>query len=172
MLVWGNFWLYELVACWCFVLHVILRKFFRSANFEGWLRHRQQEIRQKLELLHLEALGKAVSRVLFNNPLDAILQFQTLSLDFGHLWFCAIVQPQTPILSNVGRCHLILDTIVWFEMLSSYAAIRFQTLLSNFGRHRPISDIIVLLQTLVSTTVLFCCCCCLFFNEFFILVFT
>ena len=39
-----------------------LRKFFKSANFEGWLRHRQREIRQKLELLHLEALGKAVSR--------------------------------------------------------------------------------------------------------------
>ena len=41
---------------------VNLRKFFKSANFEGWLRHRQREIRQKLELLHLEALGKAVSR--------------------------------------------------------------------------------------------------------------
>ena len=40
------------------------RKFFKSANFEGWLRHRQREIRQKLELLHLEALGKAVSRAL------------------------------------------------------------------------------------------------------------
>ncbi|XP_067025199.1 protein DENND6A-like [Acropora muricata] len=37
----------------------LYRKFFKSANFEGWLRQRRQEIRQKLELLHLEALGKA-----------------------------------------------------------------------------------------------------------------
>ncbi|CAH3025106.1 unnamed protein product [Porites evermanni] len=37
----------------------LYRKFFKSANFEGWLRHREREIRQKLELLHLEALGKA-----------------------------------------------------------------------------------------------------------------
>jgi len=37
----------------------LYRKFFKSANFEGWLRHRQQEIRQKLEILHLEALGNA-----------------------------------------------------------------------------------------------------------------
>ncbi|XP_020600799.1 protein DENND6A-like [Orbicella faveolata] len=40
-------------------LYCYHRKFFKSANFEGWLRHRQQEIRQKLEILHLEALGKA-----------------------------------------------------------------------------------------------------------------
>ncbi|XP_073228779.1 protein DENND6A-like isoform X2 [Porites lutea] len=37
----------------------LYRKFFKSANFEGWLRHREREIRQKLELLHLETLGKA-----------------------------------------------------------------------------------------------------------------
>lgn len=37
----------------------LYRKFFKSANFEGWFRHRQREIRQKLELLQLEALGKA-----------------------------------------------------------------------------------------------------------------
>ncbi|XP_044182481.1 protein DENND6A-like [Acropora millepora] len=37
----------------------LYREIFKSANFEGWLRQRRQEIRQKLELLHLEALGKA-----------------------------------------------------------------------------------------------------------------
>ncbi|XP_048580256.1 protein DENND6A [Nematostella vectensis] len=37
----------------------LYRRFFRSPNFEGWLRHRQQEITQKIELLHLETLGNA-----------------------------------------------------------------------------------------------------------------
>ena len=42
-------------------LNSFCRKFFKTPNFEGWLRHRQQEIGKKLELLHLEVLCKAVS---------------------------------------------------------------------------------------------------------------
>ena len=37
------------------------RRFFRSLNFEGWLRYRQQEVNQKLQALHVEALCQAVS---------------------------------------------------------------------------------------------------------------
>lgn len=37
------------------------RKFFKSPNFDGWFRHRHREMSQKLETLHLEVLGEAVS---------------------------------------------------------------------------------------------------------------
>ncbi|XP_070559229.1 protein DENND6A-like isoform X2 [Ptychodera flava] len=37
----------------------LYRRFFKSSNFEGWLRNRQQEVNQKLSLLHLEALCDA-----------------------------------------------------------------------------------------------------------------
>ncbi|XP_052780555.1 protein DENND6A-like isoform X2 [Mya arenaria] len=37
----------------------LYRRFFRSANFEGWLLHRQYEVNQKLQLLHMEALCQA-----------------------------------------------------------------------------------------------------------------
>lgn len=40
---------------------LLYRRFFKSPNFEGWLLHRQREIVQKLKVLHLEALGLAVS---------------------------------------------------------------------------------------------------------------
>lgn len=38
----------------------LYRRFFRSAHFEGWLRYRQQEVNQKLQALHVEALCQAV----------------------------------------------------------------------------------------------------------------
>ncbi|KAK3755016.1 hypothetical protein QZH41_011061, partial [Actinostola sp. cb2023] len=38
---------------------LLYRRFFKSSNFEGWLIHRQQEIVQKLKVLHLESLGAA-----------------------------------------------------------------------------------------------------------------
>lgn len=34
----------------------LYRKFFYTPNFEGWLRYRQQEINQKLQALHIEAM--------------------------------------------------------------------------------------------------------------------
>ncbi|KAI8478765.1 Protein dennd6a [Branchiostoma belcheri] len=37
----------------------LYRRFFRSSNFEGWLRARQQEVDDKLQALHLEALCDA-----------------------------------------------------------------------------------------------------------------
>ncbi|XP_072027422.1 protein DENND6A-like isoform X2 [Amphiura filiformis] len=37
----------------------LYRRFFRSANFEGWFRQRQQEVNHKLTALHLEALCNA-----------------------------------------------------------------------------------------------------------------
>ncbi|XP_034719958.1 protein DENND6B-like [Etheostoma cragini] len=37
----------------------LYRKFFRSPNFDGWYRHRHKEMTQKLESLHLVALGDA-----------------------------------------------------------------------------------------------------------------
>lgn len=39
----------------------LYRRFFRSPNFEGWYQHRQSEVNQKLQVLHLEALCNAVS---------------------------------------------------------------------------------------------------------------
>jgi len=37
----------------------LYKKFFRSANFEGWFKSRKEEINRKLEILHLEAICKA-----------------------------------------------------------------------------------------------------------------
>ncbi|KAK3609536.1 hypothetical protein CHS0354_007340 [Potamilus streckersoni] len=37
----------------------LYRRFFRSQNFEGWYQHRQNEVNQKLEVLHMEALCQA-----------------------------------------------------------------------------------------------------------------
>lgn len=37
----------------------LYRRFFRSPNFEGWYQHRQSEVNQKLQVLHLEALCNA-----------------------------------------------------------------------------------------------------------------
>ncbi|KAL3851741.1 hypothetical protein ACJMK2_015454 [Sinanodonta woodiana] len=37
----------------------LYRRFFRSQNFEGWYQHRQYEVNQKLEVLHMEALCQA-----------------------------------------------------------------------------------------------------------------
>ncbi|KAK2167268.1 hypothetical protein LSH36_30g02036 [Paralvinella palmiformis] len=37
----------------------LYRRFFRSGNFEGWLRFRQEEVNQKLQALHLEVLCQA-----------------------------------------------------------------------------------------------------------------
>ncbi|GFO44537.1 sarcolemmal membrane-associated protein [Plakobranchus ocellatus] len=37
----------------------LYRRFFRSPNFEGWYHQRQREVNQKLQILHLEALGNA-----------------------------------------------------------------------------------------------------------------
>lgn len=37
----------------------LYRRFFRSNNFEGWLYHRQYEVNQKLQVLHMEALCQA-----------------------------------------------------------------------------------------------------------------
>ncbi|ELU00735.1 hypothetical protein CAPTEDRAFT_175751 [Capitella teleta] len=37
----------------------LYRRFFRSLNFEGWLRYRQQEVNQKLQAIHVEALCQA-----------------------------------------------------------------------------------------------------------------
>ncbi|OWF45695.1 protein DENND6A-like isoform X2 [Mizuhopecten yessoensis] len=34
----------------------LYRKFFKSQNFEGWYYHRQYEVNQKLQVLHMEAL--------------------------------------------------------------------------------------------------------------------
>jgi hypothetical protein len=42
----------------------LYRKFFRSPNFEGWLYHRQFEVNQKLQVLHMEALCQAVSHMI------------------------------------------------------------------------------------------------------------
>jgi len=39
----------------------LYRRFFRSPNFDGWYRLRRQEMTQKLECLHLEAVCDAVS---------------------------------------------------------------------------------------------------------------
>ena len=39
------------------------RKFFKSANFDSWLRVRTHEVNKKLQALHVEALCKAVSIV-------------------------------------------------------------------------------------------------------------
>ncbi|XP_065067131.1 protein DENND6A-like isoform X2 [Rhopilema esculentum] len=39
----------------------LYRKFFQSPNFEGWFRNRREEINQKLEILHLEAICNALS---------------------------------------------------------------------------------------------------------------
>uniref|UniRef100_A0A3P8UA30 DENN/MADD domain containing 6B n=1 Tax=Amphiprion percula TaxID=161767 RepID=A0A3P8UA30_AMPPE len=39
---------------------VLLRKFFRSPNFDGWYRQRHKEMTQKLESLHLEVVCEAV----------------------------------------------------------------------------------------------------------------
>uniref|UniRef100_A0A8C5RVU3 DENN domain containing 6B n=1 Tax=Laticauda laticaudata TaxID=8630 RepID=A0A8C5RVU3_LATLA len=38
----------------------LYRRFFKSPNFDGWFRQRHQEMRQKLEALHLEAIAEAV----------------------------------------------------------------------------------------------------------------
>ncbi|XP_014782482.2 protein DENND6A isoform X4 [Octopus bimaculoides] len=35
----------------------LYKRFFQSANFEGWYRHRQHEVNQKLQVLHMEALS-------------------------------------------------------------------------------------------------------------------
>ncbi|XP_077862592.1 protein DENND6A-like [Saccoglossus kowalevskii] len=37
----------------------LYRRFFKSSNFEAWLRSRQQEVNQKLSILHLDALCDA-----------------------------------------------------------------------------------------------------------------
>ncbi|XP_026577699.1 protein DENND6B isoform X3 [Pseudonaja textilis] len=37
----------------------LYRRFFKSPNFDGWFRQRHQEMRQKLEALHLEAIAEA-----------------------------------------------------------------------------------------------------------------
>ncbi|XP_048743475.1 protein DENND6A-like isoform X3 [Ostrea edulis] len=37
----------------------LYRRFFRSPNFEGWYQHRQIEVNQKLQILHMEALCNA-----------------------------------------------------------------------------------------------------------------
>lgn len=37
----------------------LYRKFFRSHNFEGWYYHRQYEVNQKIQALHMEALCQA-----------------------------------------------------------------------------------------------------------------
>ncbi|XP_062610729.1 protein DENND6A-like, partial [Saccostrea cucullata] len=37
----------------------LYRRFFRSPNFEGWYQHRQTEVNQKLQVLHMEALCSA-----------------------------------------------------------------------------------------------------------------
>lgn len=37
----------------------LYRRFFKSANFQGWFQNREEEINQKLLLLHLEALSEA-----------------------------------------------------------------------------------------------------------------
>lgn len=37
----------------------LYRKFFVTANFQGWFRYRQQEVHQKLEALHTEAICQA-----------------------------------------------------------------------------------------------------------------
>lgn len=37
----------------------LYKKFFKSPNFEGWFKHRREEINQKLEILHLEAICNA-----------------------------------------------------------------------------------------------------------------
>lgn len=44
-----------------FLLCTDCRKFFGTANFESWLRYRQHEVNQKLEVLHIEAMCQAVS---------------------------------------------------------------------------------------------------------------
>lgn len=90
------------------------RKFFKSANFEGWLRCRQQEIRQKLELLHLEALGKAVSisHVLGVTPYPAqhhasvIILYWWLSLFF---WSPLVVNFYCSSFSIQDVCRWIKD---------------------------------------------------------------
>jgi len=53
----------------------LYRKFFRSNNFEGWLYHRQYEVNQKLQLLHMEALCQAVSirTYSYNTPANKVL---------------------------------------------------------------------------------------------------
>lgn len=35
----------------------LYKRFFLSTNFEGWYRHRQHEVNQKLQVLHMEALS-------------------------------------------------------------------------------------------------------------------
>uniref|UniRef100_A0A8C7E763 DENN domain containing 6B n=1 Tax=Naja naja TaxID=35670 RepID=A0A8C7E763_NAJNA len=37
----------------------LYRRFFKSPNFDGWFRQRHQEMRHKLEALHLEAIAEA-----------------------------------------------------------------------------------------------------------------
>ncbi|KAL5014632.1 hypothetical protein ScPMuIL_008902 [Solemya velum] len=37
----------------------LYQRFFRSQNFEGWYHHRQHEVNQKLQILHIEALCEA-----------------------------------------------------------------------------------------------------------------
>ncbi|KAK3103615.1 hypothetical protein FSP39_020536 [Pinctada imbricata] len=37
----------------------LYRKYFKSQNFEGWYQHRQFEVNQKLQVLHMEALCEA-----------------------------------------------------------------------------------------------------------------
>ncbi|XP_053113227.1 protein DENND6B isoform X2 [Hemicordylus capensis] len=41
----------------------LYRQFFRSPNFDGWYRQRQQEMTHKLEALHLEAISEANIRL-------------------------------------------------------------------------------------------------------------
>ena len=61
------------------LIHIVcifhtLEVFFKSANFERWFRNRQNEIQQKLQLLHYEALSVAVrilTRLEANEDIDS-----------------------------------------------------------------------------------------------------
>lgn len=54
------------VISWHLRSTFLCRKFFLSANFEGWFKTRKEEVNRKLEILHLETICDAVNFTFFH----------------------------------------------------------------------------------------------------------